>query len=1671
MRTKIKYIAIMLILYIILLPIYGYASSWGELGGLFKNHTCNSSTLYTQDQTINIGAKVGTSVDLQSIASQFKVDKCEKTESDGVKLVSSRLSSDTIETTNCSASLVGTQLIISDVVGLSADIKITIPLELSDNQCNTYTGGRELDTSITIHIVREVTDPKIEAEYDFKNQLIHVTVKSNGNPSTILKASTNAQLTDVYSIGEIIDDTRTEDGELISKDRVSDDIEINFPLASNEYKDVTFDILHIEDLVRPNRVKENSIKLVRDTSTPLKLKLSWESGQDNDNYIYLYTTASNKQAVNIKSDYTREEVSLMQTDGSGNKTTTVILEKTNNQNQNNITFTVDGPSVYTLLNANAKLVITSYDFNDCVRIKDSINEGNKSLTYDIAIQDDLIYSTQKNLNEKKNSGNHILAESVNEGSALIIDIAGNDKKLGMHDTFWTIPELHSVELIEGKGTVSIKKGSELGADGADIGDDELVIYYQSVDDDSPQITLKYYYSKLREDLYADTNNTDKGAYGYIVFSVNNRNQEPKTEDITATEIESVVGKDLLISGQDHIDIPMSLIYKHATDREMPEGADKGSYFVKFTTKSNNLTPTGTTFDSDVYNSSGDRVLRISLPKHYYGMMEFEYSVTDPGLLESNYSTISINVILSPNPPRADPIDDTLDISETTKSIQLSIVNPNNLDYSLVDPKDTVVKLNGVPLDKTSDLKLTSSTFGGEGGKRIPFIRLMSPTTPVLNPGDVLEFEYTIKYILGASEQTSTALIKLTIIDGDDVSSREGTIYVHRRPIASFAPKILLNSQKTAVAGCEIKSDNELSYDLDHMTMHDSSVPMQSTNPDSKDTRPDYSYKGLRTWEWSVKLIKGNVDSGWLTKVFDAEGKGWKTKPEYNDKGEQTKAPTFLTGGDVNYGSADGARNAGLAWIQEEVSKRLAGTDTKTVMIALRVRDIDAKDTVGEWSSQYTVTLTATEMKPVALFTVDKSTIIVTKDDAFKINMVDSSYDPNGGDLTKWKWELLDANGSVLQTFTYNNPGKVDKTKNADAAASQFSKTIQNIVTNNWTPKDPRFKIKLTVEKQSNDANCKVSDPLTWTITVYLDNEAPVVDVKDTQEKASLVYEIDKGLDGTVGDTLGQTPATGMPDFTKWFSVTDDQGANTKDNLSLSWEFYGESVSKRSLWNELEYIVKQYAKTGLAYFESPLKEYNTVTDAGFVPGAYKVQLTIRDNPKGSQYAPGSSKTTYWSTYGDKVPYHLFVVPALTINANLEFNGWEIVLDENRSSGSKYAFKWVNIETGEEVLDTDYGVVENIAPTIGDTVTVKAVTNKYVDKLSYSESSQGSGWVEMRRLPGQGLNGEITWEGSYTIEDADDPTEENTKKNINLTEFKFSLKGETTWGSEEEKTTRTKIVPMTIWVLPIKIYDFRVTELTDPSLSDKFNRYVKEQLSGDKLDNGSVSNGALVRRLAVENKDISDNIETLNMKKGYAFYFELNSKGLKKGGDQIVIYPRFFGLRDDNTLVELDGYVPNKKGQYVPFTTADGVNDEYIKSTYSLYYQGSRVNGIGNHYEVKINTDLREELDGNTEQLWHGRYGIPGDTRFFKKNTSVSMDNEWRGKVLVAFNIAAYKDGKPRFNYVERGQWEKERVNGLKTEWKAIENQSIFKSGNLGAVIVYDAGYNIKDDYSSNPLWRE
>lgn len=829
------------------------------------------------------------------------------------------------------------------------------------------------------------------------------------------------------------------------------------------------------------------------------------------------------------------------------------------------------------------------------------------------------------------------------------------------------------------------------------------------------------------------------------------------------------------------------------------------------------------------------------------------------------------------------------------------------------------------------------------------------------------------------------------IDGM-ITNPYAELYVHRRPLANFS----FEAHKVNGIVNSITINNE-AYDLDH-----------------EFNRAD---KGLNLYEWKWKFAS---DDGW-------RGEGLFTDPDTAE-----------------------------AWINSQLVNLDSKSNTN-ILLQYRVRDVDgyleAEDVTetvktgsgwttqtnkyamnqGAWSEYNTVWIANAPQAPVAHFKPNNTVYDVGEE----ITIEDNSYSPNGDKIVKWEFTVTRVvNGSeVKKVFTYTN--------DVDQMEIDFGKDLTAYIdSQQLSTKEDENKYKISLIVTDNKAIPLESDPYSVTITIQPSNNAPTIDIPDTDtpddpggedgggktlwgKNNPTIYEYDPYDANQVNPYYtygGQTQKRGS-EYLDWTLVLDDPDNHDKYGTANDTTYYEvefktdrSTVPSReefaSVASSTTYPVKKVTAAD-ALNNNKIAPFTTAQNEGLEWGAYRITTNVTDIPLNGT----EGKTTTMVTSATEKPLHLYVIPKLDLtNLNYVFNG---------------------------IVNNP----EKISP--GEEITVNATTNdRSTGARLIFRDGEGTNLTQEMTFVGDNGDGTYSWTATMTIpgnlEEEDlDPNET----------YKFTVQTYTTYGSMDGEETRQKEGTITLNILPLKLYDFHITSINDPSINHaSFPMYVKD-LAFDASDNIDPETG-----------------EGSLTKLGYAFNFTLYSKGLKNDTDSIRIRPTFWGynMATGQYDLELDMYYRNDNGEYVLATTnpdqpaADG-------DIYQLYLKGNSGTLLGSLREIVLTKDVRTTEAG--AQKWSARYGIPGSAVFVAKGQPLTEENierdEYGHGVLVMFDIEALKNGSPKYNYIDKGQWHEERLD---------ENTGAYLNPNKawyedGSVIVIDPNHNSLDNYESRPVWTK
>lgn len=685
---------------------------------------------------------------------------------------------------------------------------------------------------------------------------------------------------------------------------------------------------------------------------------------------------------------------------------------------------------------------------------------------------------------------------------------------------------------------------------------------------------------------------------------------------------------------------------------------------------------------------------------------------------------------------------------------------------------------------------------------------------------------------------------------------------------------------------------------------------------------------------------------------------------------------------------------------------------------------------GVWSFYNTVRITGNPIPPVAKFVTNKIYFDVNED----ISITDKSYSPNGNEITTWDWTITGGVNNIEKHVTYTTlPNKQIQVTDVNDMQNRISTYVTDLINQQplgMTNAENTYKITLVVT--DNKSVPLQSEAYSVSVVIVPSNNAPTIDPnnplapggsddddKNTsiyEKNTLLVYEYD-AYDANEANPFytykGQTQYRGS-EYLDWTVILDDPDNHDKYGQANDTEVY-----------TLDYLLERFQKENILGIDSttttddvrgygPLNltaeealnnekvaPFITVKDGNIPWGAYRITTTVTDNPKNGS----AGKSTSIVTNSDTVPKHLYVIPKLSL--------------------SDIHFSW------EGAMDTEEQVP------VGDTVTITFQTcAETTSAFVVMPDGLGGEQKFAATLVSTTDTGNKVWSADAIIPDS---VEEDDL--VDGKGYTFYVEANTTYGSTDGTITRTKRAAHSMNVLAIKLYDFRITNITDPAV----------QFDGDPV---------YVPNLAYDNTNSPAGVL---MKKGYSFYFELTSMGLKNDTDTICIKPSFY-LKDENgSWIPVDVYYKNSDGEYV-LGTYDPNAPTAAEDTFRMYANGQGGSVLGTMRKLILDNDDRK-IDGK-EQTWSGRFGLPSTAVFVKKGMPLSSNNLVTGQILITFDIEALKDGVTKYDYIDRGQWHAERLNSSGQYINATKAPYMD-----GSVIVIDGNKTALDNYESLPVWRK
>ncbi|MDA8222498.1 hypothetical protein [Desulfosporosinus sp.] len=209
--------------------------------------------------------------------------------------------------------------------------------------------------------------------------------------------------------------------------------------------------------------------------------------------------------------------------------------------------------------------------------------------------------------------------------------------------------------------------------------------------------------------------------------------------------------------------------------------------------------------------------------------------------------------------------------------------------------------------------------------------------------------------------------------------------------------------------------------------------------------------------------------------------------------------------------------------------------------------------------------------------------------------------------------------------------------------------------------------------------------------------------------------------------------------------------------------------------------------------------------------------------------------------------------------------------------------------------------------------------------------------------------------------------------------------------------------------MQMQDLRVSDIKDPSYKGVFYD-----------ENGKhTSTFYHVPQLPIDDKSFWGNI---NVKKGYAFYFDFVTEYLYRLSDYVTVTPKFYYHDGTNRQQEVDVYYNLNNN---PFVQIGGPQDTSIIHMRGKDDPKGTVGTleIGGYSRLNLTDPVRlhrgQAYSGwkgkiqytqGKEQYWYGKYFIPGNSIIVPKGLSPRPENViTEGYILVNFQITAYKNG--------------------------------------------------------------
>ncbi len=331
---------------------------------------------------------------------------------------------------------------------------------------------------------------------------------------------------------------------------------------------------------------------------------------------------------------------------------------------------------------------------------------------------------------------------------------------------------------------------------------------------------------------------------------------------------------------------------------------------------------------------------------------------------------------------------------------------------------------------------------------------------------------------------------------------------------------------------------------------------------------------------------------------------------------------------------------------------------------------------------------------------------------------------------------------------------------------------------------------------------------------------------------------------------------------------------------------------------------------------------------------------------------------------------------------------------------------------------------------------------------------------------------------------------------------------------------KAIAEVVVELSPKVYNFKITDITDRNWSDFFKQEVNDFHVGLKDYLGSVDAQRLFTLPIMPFKNNVQGYEDYAVKLSYEFRFSFETNGdFHDGNDVVVVSPKFYHIdKDGQNRQEMDVYYESKNGfiryggsldkmknNMILLDSGRDITLGEIEDTAKMLDYQNRGNGyayedylelLSGHYEKDIKyedqillTELQKTFIGTSHnrpssvsenkvvtsvQKWYGEFYLPNQTVVVPVGTDLSVYDKLdvkkapflqEGYIVVNFEIDGYHDINTHSDLETATPYISYETDDFGNQW-LIEGYDVNQQGyelETGDVVLYHIDKRASDDY--------